>query len=98
MLSPPLIFNYMSFLPYPIVRFQWSGWSSFSRNSSSNVVVRRNLRLGSRLNSTAVVSKTPGLCQFDPVRGGCRQPGHTRVGWPRTLGTRRLPLLRRHLP
>ena len=87
MLSPPLIFNYMSFLPYPIVRFQWSGWSSFSRNSSSNVVVRRNLRLGSRLNSTAAVSKTPGLCQFDPVRGGCRQHNLTS---PLTT-TERLP-------
>ena len=84
---PTLIFNVTTCLSFLNICFQWSGWSSFSRNSSSNVVVRRNLRLGSRLNSTAAVSKTPGLCQFDPVRGGCRQHNLTS---PLTT-TERLP-------
>ena len=84
---PTLIFNVTTCPSFLNICFQWSGWSSFSRNSSSNVVVRRNLRLGSRLNSTAAVSKTPGLCQFDPVRGGCRQHNLTS---PLTT-TERLP-------
>ena len=48
----------------------WSGWSSFTtRNSSSNVVIRRNLRLRSHANNDT----KPFSCQFDTVRGGCKK-------------------------
>ena len=54
---------------------EWSGWSSFSRNSSSNVVVRRNLRLRSNLlNNTSSYS-----CEFDTLRGGCKNQNKTET-------------------
>ena len=56
----------------------WSGWSSFSRSSSSSVV-RRNLRIransdNSNRNSTATVA-----CQFDTIKGGCQKENITSI-------------------
>ena len=55
----------------------WSGWTSFSRNSSSNVVIRRNLRIRSQKSNNNTSS-----CKFDTVRGGCRKENLTLTFLP----------------